>query len=309
MKKFLQFVFNFFWVLIVGISSAISSALTGVACLVTIVGIPFGLQHFKFIPLVFAPAGKTVINHYGSHPVMNTFWLLFGGLATSILYILLSLVCGITIIGIPLASQLLKIAKFNFAPFGVEIVGENEFTSKRNTNHDCLLVGRRIVANPDVVLVQKEDGTSLTAREYFAPLAEKYNNFLPVYKKYVKYNIVGFIFGIIMLILAIVFLTTMDYLLGQEIIEQQQYDSIMLYALFALILCMIVLLIGHNKFISQFSDFCKLDNQYIAPLTHYFEGNMSAGSIKKYTISGGYRFSSDNVWAGVYRELYAKENK
>ena len=124
-----------------------------------------------------------------------------------------------------------------------------------------------------------------------------------------KYNIVEFIFAFITLILAIVFLTTMNYLQGQEIIEQQQFYSIMLWVIFACTLCEIVLLIVHNKFMSQFSDFCKLDNQYIAPLTHYFEGNMSAGSIKKYTVSGGYRFSSDNVWAGVYRELYAKENK
>ncbi len=101
-KKFLKFLFNFFWVSIVVLTSAISSALTRVACVVTIIGIPFGLRHFEFIPLVFAPAGKVVILHYGSHPFMNTIWLLFGGLVTSILYIALSLVCVFTVIGITL---------------------------------------------------------------------------------------------------------------------------------------------------------------------------------------------------------------
>ena len=101
-KKFLKFLFNFFWVSIVGLTSAISNALTGVACVVTIIGIPFGLRHFEFFPLVFAPATKVVILHYGSHPFMNTIWLLFGGLVTSILYIALSLVCVFTVIGITL---------------------------------------------------------------------------------------------------------------------------------------------------------------------------------------------------------------
>ena len=58
MKKFFQVVFNIFWILTGGLVSAISSALIGAASCLTIIGIPFGLQHFKFIPLAFAPAEK-----------------------------------------------------------------------------------------------------------------------------------------------------------------------------------------------------------------------------------------------------------
>jgi len=61
MKKALGIIFNVFWILSVGISSVIVNATTGIACCITLIGIPFGLQHFKFIPLAFAPAGKVLV--------------------------------------------------------------------------------------------------------------------------------------------------------------------------------------------------------------------------------------------------------
>ena len=124
MKKFWQIVFNIFWVLCVGLESAIANAIAGVCYCVTIIGIPFGLQYFKFIPLVFAPAGKKVVLNYGSHPIMNTLWLLCGGLFAAIAYFISGGLLTITIIGYPLAKQLFKIALFNFAPFGCQIVSD-----------------------------------------------------------------------------------------------------------------------------------------------------------------------------------------
>lgn len=122
MKGFWNGLFNFFWIILVGIWSAIASLLTGVACCITLIGIPFGLQHFKFINLVFAPAGRVVVTHFGKHPFMNIFWLIFGGIFTAVAYYLLGLLLCVTIVGIPLGLQLFKVAKFNLAPFGCEIV-------------------------------------------------------------------------------------------------------------------------------------------------------------------------------------------
>lgn len=311
MKKFLNFVFNFFWVIIVGISSVITSAINGIACMVTIIGIPFGLQHFKFIPLVFAPAGKTVITHYGSHPVMNTIWLLFGGLVTSIAYMLLTFVCMITVIGIPLGLQLYKIVQFNFAPFGVEIVGENQFTSERNTHYDYILAGKKIVANPDITVAVKEDGTPVSAKEYFAPLAKKYNDFMPKYQQYKQSCLIEFgvsTYGI----LAVSFFP----LLYGSFTENRGAFIFLCINLVAIVAVDIVYGMRINKLTAELSYFCNLDSQFLAPLIKYFEGEMPRGKLKKFPVSGRYkeqnktfynRFNTDNVWAGVYKELYAKE--
>lgn len=152
MKKFLNVLFNVFWVLIVGLVSAISSGLLGVACCVTIIGIPLGLQYFKFVKLVFAPAGKIVVTKYSRHPVMNTFWLVFGGFLAVIIYFVIALLLCVTIVGIPLAKQLFKIMKFMCAPFGSEILKDGEYSKKKNLTYDMKLLNRHICANPQTAL-------------------------------------------------------------------------------------------------------------------------------------------------------------
>ncbi len=166
MKSALRLLFNVFWVLLVGISAAISNFFLGIACCLTVIGIPFGLQYFKFIRLVFAPAGKMVVTRFMKHPVMNVVWLLLGGLATSILYLCLGIVLTLTIIGWPLAAQLFKIARFNFAPFGCVILSDGEYTPDRNTEYDYDLLTRRIAGNPDLVIGKNDDGSSKTVAEY-----------------------------------------------------------------------------------------------------------------------------------------------
>ena len=79
MKKFGQIGFNIFWVLFVGLETAVVNAVYGAPCCVTVVGIPLGLQHFKFIKLAFAPAGRNVATRFSRHPLMNTLYILFGG--------------------------------------------------------------------------------------------------------------------------------------------------------------------------------------------------------------------------------------
>lgn len=176
MKKFGQFIFNVFWVLTAGLSCAISSGITGIALCLTIIGIPLGLQHFKFAKLIFAPAGKTVALKYKAHPILNTLWLIFGGFELFVIYKLLSLVFYITIIGIPIARQLGKIADFYYAPFGCEIVKENEYSSTKNFDHDFNLLEKRICANPNKVMstVIDESGVEkvVTVKQWLAEKIE-----------------------------------------------------------------------------------------------------------------------------------------
>ena len=163
MKGFLRFVFNFFWVLLIGLWSAISCVCLGVACCVTVIGIPLGLQYFKFIKLVFAPAGKIVATKYTRHPVMNTIWLICGGFAAMVTYYVLGALCFITVIGAPIASQLFKIAAFNFAPFGAEVLRDGEYSKDRDLVYDYKLLMRRIAHDPQKVVWEYADGTKETA--------------------------------------------------------------------------------------------------------------------------------------------------
>lgn len=186
MKKFGRFIFNFFWVLFIGIEAAISNFCLGVACCATIIGIPLGLQYFKFIKLAFAPAGKVVVTKYSRHPVLNTLWFIFGGLEMMILYWFLGVVLTITIIGRPLARQLFKIAKFNYAPFGCEILKEGEYSKEGNLIYDYELLARRIAANPNVVVGTSETGEPKTAANYIRENGEEVGKIVGAEEKAVK---------------------------------------------------------------------------------------------------------------------------
>lgn len=165
MKGFLRFVFNFFWFLLIGLWSAISCVCLGVACCITIIGIPLGLQYFKFIKLVFAPAGKVVVIKYTRHPIMNTLWLIFGGFGMTVAYYALGAIFFITVIGAPIGAQLFKIAAFNFAPFGAEVLREGEYSKKKNLSYDYKLLMRRIARNPQKVIGENADGANETAAQ------------------------------------------------------------------------------------------------------------------------------------------------
>lgn len=52
---------NVLWFLLAGIWLAIGHLCSAVACFVTIVGIPFGLQHLKLAGISLAPVGKAVV--------------------------------------------------------------------------------------------------------------------------------------------------------------------------------------------------------------------------------------------------------
>jgi len=52
---------NLLWILLAGIWLTIGHALLGLAYCITIIGIPFGLAHFKLASISFAPLGKRVV--------------------------------------------------------------------------------------------------------------------------------------------------------------------------------------------------------------------------------------------------------
>lgn len=54
---------NVVWLVLAGVWLAIGHVLCALACFVTIIGIPFGIQHQKLGGIALAPIGKTVVTN------------------------------------------------------------------------------------------------------------------------------------------------------------------------------------------------------------------------------------------------------
>jgi uncharacterized membrane protein YccF (DUF307 family) len=53
---------NVIWFLLAGIWLAIAHVVAAFACFITLIGIPFGIQHLKLAVIALAPIGKSVID-------------------------------------------------------------------------------------------------------------------------------------------------------------------------------------------------------------------------------------------------------
>ena len=107
------------WLIFGGLVSAISWFLLGCLWCISIIGIPIGVQCFKFAGLSLAQFGKEI--HYGGGAgtfILNLLWMIFGGLEMAIGHALFGLACCITIIGIPFGLQHFKFAKLALMPLG-----------------------------------------------------------------------------------------------------------------------------------------------------------------------------------------------
>lgn len=110
---------NILWFVFGGLISGLSWALTGCLWCITVVGIPVGLQCFKFAALSFFPFGKEV--EYGGGAVslvINIIWLLVSGIPLAVEHAILGCLLCITIVGIPFGLQFFKLAKLALMPFG-----------------------------------------------------------------------------------------------------------------------------------------------------------------------------------------------
>jgi len=96
--------------------------LGGILLCLTIIGIPFGLMCFRLAGGVLAPFGREAQQ---TEPpggpialIMNIIWILLPGLELAIMHLLLALFFALTIIGIPIAAQHMKLVPLALLPFG-----------------------------------------------------------------------------------------------------------------------------------------------------------------------------------------------
>lgn len=113
---------NIIWFICGGFISGLTWLLAGCLWCITIVGIPIGIQCFKFAGLSFFPFGKEVKYGGGAGSLLlNILWLLFSGIILAIESAVFGAFLCITIIGIPFGLQHFKIAKLALMPFGATI--------------------------------------------------------------------------------------------------------------------------------------------------------------------------------------------
>jgi uncharacterized membrane protein YccF (DUF307 family) len=117
---------NIIWVLFGGLIIAIEYLIGSIVLMITIIGIPFGIQTLKLATLAIWPFGRTTKVHARAsgclYIIMNFIWLITAGIATALTHIVLGLLFYITIIGIPFGNQHLKLANIALTPFGRDIV-------------------------------------------------------------------------------------------------------------------------------------------------------------------------------------------
>ncbi len=94
---------NLLWLILGGFILAAAWLLAGFFCCLTIVGIPLGLQCFKFAELTLAPFGREIVyQKNGAISLLaNIIWLLIFGLPLAGLAAVLGLSLCLSIIGIP----------------------------------------------------------------------------------------------------------------------------------------------------------------------------------------------------------------
>ena len=114
---------NILWWLLGGLVTSVVWFLIGVLLCCTVVFIPFGLQCLKISKLLLWPFGSHVeVGQFGfSGFIFNIIWICLVGWELAIMHLIAAFLCTITIIGIPMASQHLKLAKLSFLPFGAKI--------------------------------------------------------------------------------------------------------------------------------------------------------------------------------------------
>ena len=117
---------NIIWLVFGGLLVAIEYFIASLLLMITIIGIPFGIQTMKIAALALWPFSGTVVDgkNAGSclSVFMNVVWILVGGVWIALSHLFFGLLLCITIIGIPFGLQHFKMAGLALIPFGKEII-------------------------------------------------------------------------------------------------------------------------------------------------------------------------------------------
>lgn len=119
---------NIIWLVFGGLIMALGYFTAGIASILTIIGIPNGIQSFKLGVYACWPFGKRVVDGPSSSgciaTIGNIIWILLGGIWLAIGHLLWALLFYILIVTIPFARRHMEMTRLAFTPFGKVIVDE-----------------------------------------------------------------------------------------------------------------------------------------------------------------------------------------
>lgn len=113
---------NLLWLLLGGLLIALEYLLSSLILMVTIIGIPFGIQTLKLALIALWPFGKEMRSTPSDggclSTLMNVLWIFCGGIWIALTHLVTGAVLCITVIGIPFGLQHFKMAGLALTPFG-----------------------------------------------------------------------------------------------------------------------------------------------------------------------------------------------
>jgi uncharacterized membrane protein YccF (DUF307 family) len=136
---------NFIWFIFGGIFMGLFWWLIGALAYLSIIGIPWGKACFVIGQFSFLPFGKETIRRNeltGTRDIGtgaigligNIVWLLLAGIWLALGHVIAAILNFITIIGIPLGIQHLKLASVSLAPIGQTVVSKEMGAATRSEN-------------------------------------------------------------------------------------------------------------------------------------------------------------------------------
>jgi len=118
----MTFLGNLLWLVSGGLLVSLGWFVSGLLWCLTVVGIPWGIQCFKFAKLSLAPFGKEVIPGGGAPSLIaNVLWLMISGIPMAMGHVVAGVILCLTIIGIPFGRQHFKLAALALTPFGARV--------------------------------------------------------------------------------------------------------------------------------------------------------------------------------------------
>ena len=121
----MNFFGNLIWLLFGGFMIALEYFVASILLMVTIVGIPFGVQTLKLASLALWPFGREAVPGYRAssclYTLMNIVWILVAGIWIALSHLFWGLILCLTIVGIPFGMQHFKMASVALTPFGRDV--------------------------------------------------------------------------------------------------------------------------------------------------------------------------------------------
>ena len=121
----MSFLLNILWLIFGGLAMAVGWVIAACLMAITIVGLPWTPAALRIAAYTLLPFGQHVEDSRGAGTgsfIGNVIWFILAGWWLALGHLVLAILLGITIIGLPFAWAHLKLAGFSLAPVGKIVV-------------------------------------------------------------------------------------------------------------------------------------------------------------------------------------------